>query len=393
MNNRTIFLIAFIYCLFAAYNMFADGYKVSEIIAIEKQRIIPIAKRYLLEIPVTITAFHCERSAGGIHDFYSEGDYWWPDPNNSDGPYIQRDGMTNPNNFTAHRKVLIRFSIHVATLTSAYKLTNDIKYAQKAIEHLLAWFVNPDTKMNPSLLYAQAIKGRVTGRGIGIIDTIHLIEIAQSIMILEKAGILKGNDLNAVKKWFRDYLEWMTTHQYGVDEMNAKNNHGTCWVMQAAEYAKLVEDSSKIEFCRRRFKEVLLPNQMEKDGSFPLELARTKPYNYSLFNLDAMATICQILSTNEDNLWNFTLPDGRNMKKAIDFMYPYILDKSIWPYRHDVMYFDEYPVRQPSLLFGGLAYNENKYIDLWKTLEADPSNEEVIRNLPIRHPILWINTD
>lgn len=393
MNSRIIFLIAFIYCLFSAYNMLAEDNIISEVIAIEKQRIMPIAERYLLEIPITITAFHCERSAGGIHDFYSEGDYWWPDPDNPDGPYIQIDGMTNPNNFTAHRKVLIRFSIHVATLTSAYKLTNDIKYAQKAIEHLLAWFVNPDTKMNPNLLYAQAIKGRVTGRGIGIIDTIHLIEIAQSIMILEKAGILKGNDLNAIKKWFRDYLEWMTTHQYGIDEMNAKNNHGTCWVMQAAEYAKLVGDSSKIEFCRKRFKEVLLPNQMEKDGSFPLELARTKPYNYSLFNLDAMATICQILSTNEDNLWNYTLPDGRNMKKAIDFMYPYILDKSIWPYRHDVMYFDEYPVRQPSLLFGGLAYNENKYIDLWKTLKADPSNEEVIRNLPIRYPILWINTD
>ncbi|AFN75548.1 hypothetical protein MROS_2318 [Melioribacter roseus P3M-2] len=393
MNNRTIFLIAFIYCLFAAYYMFAKDKIISEIIAIEKQRIIPIAERYLLEIPITITAFHCERSAGGTHDFYSEGDYWWPDPDNPDAPYIQRDGMTNPQNITAHRKVLIRFSLHVATLTSAYKLTNDIKYAQKAIEHLLAWFVNPDTKMNPNLLYAQAIKGRVTGRGIGIIDTIHLIEISQSIMILEKAGILKGNDLNAIKKWFRDYLEWLTTHQYGIDEMNAKNNHGTCWVMQAAVYAKLVGDSSKIEFCRKRFKEVLLPNQMDKDGSFPLELARTKPYNYSLFNLDAMTTICQILSTNQDNLWNFTLPDGRGIKKAIDFMYPYILDKSKWPYRHDVMYFDEYPVRQPSLLFGGLAYNEYKYIDLWKTLKADPSNEEVIRNLPIRHPILWINTD
>ncbi|MDP2037978.1 MAG: alginate lyase family protein, partial [Ignavibacteria bacterium] len=198
------------------------------------------------------------------------------------------------------------------------------------------------------------------------------------------------SELFTIKKWFKDFLDWLTTHRYGLDEMNAKNNHGTCWVMQVAAFSQLVGDEDKMEFCRKRFKEVLLPNQMAQDGSFPLELSRTKPYNYSLFNLDAMATICQILSTEKDNLWNYTLENGRNIKKGIEFMFPFIADKSKWTYKQDVMFFEYYPVRQPSLLFAGLDYNEVKFIDLWKTLNSDPNNEEIIRNFPIRQPILWI---
>lgn len=89
------------------------------------------------------------------------------------------------------------------------------------MNHVNAWFVNEDTKMNPSLLYAQAIKGIATGRGIGIIDTVHLIEVAQSLMKLEEKGAVSKKELAPVKEWFRDYLNWMKTHPYGVNEMNA----------------------------------------------------------------------------------------------------------------------------------------------------------------------------
>jgi len=29
----------------------------------------------------------------------------------------------------------------------------------------------------------------------------------------------------------------MTTHKYGFEEMNAENNHGTCWVATASPFA------------------------------------------------------------------------------------------------------------------------------------------------------------
>src|SRR5256885_1982248 len=73
---------------------------------IERPRILQKAARYLKENPITVTASHCERSAGGRHDFFSEGDYWWPDPKNPDGPYIQRDGMSNPDNFVKNRHAM-----------------------------------------------------------------------------------------------------------------------------------------------------------------------------------------------------------------------------------------------------------------------------------------------
>ncbi len=356
----------------------------------ERERILKNAGQFLKEQPVTITATHNPRSAGGAHDFSSEGDYWWPDPQNPDGPYVQRDGMTNPVNFVAHRQAMVRMSIQVGTLVSAYRLTGDPRYARHAIRHLRAWFVDEATRMNPSLLYAQAIKGRATGRGIGVIDTVHLVEPARAAQLLEQDGVLKDGALTGIKKWFADYLEWLTTHQYGLDEMKAANNHGSCWALQVAAFASFTGDRERVELCRRRFKEVLLPGQMAGDGSFPQELRRTKPYAYSIFNADALATLCWIASSPEDNLWEFTTADGKSMGRGVEYIYPFIKDKSRWPLRPDVMDWEQWPVRSPVLLFSGLALKRQDYLETWMTLAANPTDAEVLRNLPVRHPLLWV---
>jgi hypothetical protein len=182
----------------------------------------------------------------------------------------------------------------------------------------------------------------------------------------------------------------MTTHKYGTDERDAKNNHGTCWVLQVAEFARVAGRPALLDYCRNRFKTVLVPGQIAADGSFPEELRRTKPYGYCLFNLDALATICQALSTPADNLWTFKTPEGRGIENAVAFMAPFIADKKSWPYAHDVMHFDQWPVRQPSLLFAGLAYDNTRYVALWRTLSPDPTDDEIIRNYFIRQPLLWV---
>ncbi len=355
---------------------------------LEYERVVNAADTLLDKKPITVTAARSERSLGGLHDYYSEGDYWWPDPDNPDGPYIRRDGLSNPGNFDDHRLAMRRLSIHAATLTAAYLLTKDEKYAQKAIEHMEAWFVADATRMSPNLLYSQAIKGRVSGRGIGIIDTIHLMEVARSAQVLEREGALRGEKLEAIKSWFSDYVSWLTTHEYGISERDHPNNHGTWWTAQVAVFADFTGNDSIREFCREHFKNTLLPNQTAEDGSFPLELERTKPYNYALFNLDGMAMICHVLSTEGDDLWRHSV-DGKSIAKAMDFMFPYIKDKSTWPYPPDVQYFEFYPIRHISLLLAGKALNKPAYIEVWETLEADPKNEEVIRNNPIRQPLLW----
>ena len=357
----------------------------------DRSRILTAANKYLNEQPITITASRSPRSSGGLHDFFSEGDYWWPDPNNPGGPYIQRDGMSNPDNFVDHRRYLMRLSIQVPALTAAWKITKDTRYARKAATHLRAWFINEATRMNPSLEFAQAIHGRFTGRGTGIIDTIHLVEVAKAIQVLEASGALSEAELKQIKKWFSDYVVWMTTSKNGTDERDARNNHGTCWVMQVSAFADLIGDKTLLEYCRDRFKTVLVPNQIAVDGSFPEEKRRTKPYGYSLFNLDAMTTVCQILSTRNDNLWKFETRDGRGVARAVAYLYPYIKDKKSWPLKPDVMYDAEWPMRHISLLFAGRALNHRDYLELWQKLPADSNVEEVIRNFFIRQPVLWVD--
>lgn len=355
-----------------------------------RQATIQKANSFLTEKPVTVTAAHCERSAGGLNDFYSEGDYWWLDPQNPDAPYIQKDGQSNPDNFSAHRHAMVRFSDITATLISAWLLTREKKYADKAMEHLNAWFVNPATMMNPNMLYAQAIKGRFTGRSIGLIDAYHLVEVAQSVKMLADKGGISAEQAAKIKEWFSKFLSWMTTHEYGLKEMEAENNHGTCWVATAASFAMLVGNQSAIDLCTNRFKNVLLPNQMATDGSFPREIKRTKPYGYSLFNMDAFANVARILSTPANNLWEYTTSDGKSLKKGMEYIYPFIADKSKWPFAKDIYIWEEWPVRQSSLLFAGLAYNNENYINTYLKLTANPTDPEVIRNLPVRHPIIWI---
>jgi len=356
----------------------------AEVARLERPRVLSAAERYLREAPVTITAFPAPRSAGGPHDFSSDGDYWWPDPRSPDSPYVRRDGETNPHNFVAHRDAMRRLSQIVPALVAAYVLTRDERYARQAAAHLRAWFVDEGTRMNPSLLYAQAIHGRATGRGTGLIDTIHLVEVARAAWVLERMGY-DNPALPGATQWFRQYLDWLTTHAYGNDERTSGNNHAAAWALQVAEFAHLVGDTAQLSRMRRFFEDTLVAGQMTADGSFPRELARTKPYGYSLFQLDVMATLAWILDD-----WTFTTSDGRGMRRALAFMYPFIKAKRTWPKPPDVMYFGQWPVRHPALLFGGVALRESRYLDLWKTLDPDPTVDEVIRNYPIRQPLLWL---
>ncbi|NBW95832.1 MAG: alginate lyase, partial [Planctomycetia bacterium] len=177
----------------------------------------------------------------------------------------------------------------------------------------------------------------------------------------------------------------------GREEAAAKNNHAVAYFVQLAAFADLTGDEEILTDCRRQYRDVFVPNQMAPDGSFPLELKRTKPYGYSIFQLDQMATLCQILSRPGDDLWAFTLPDGRGIAKAVTWLHPYLDDKASWPLKPDVEHWEGWPARQPSLLFAGLALGDTRFLDLWKRLPPDPEDAEVRRNIPITQPVLWVD--
>jgi hypothetical protein len=357
--------------------------------AYELPRVVPLGEAALGVQPVTLTAVANPRSPGGPHDFSSEGDYWWPNPKNPDGPYVRRDGETNPANFLGHRRLMFAFARDFGALAAAYDLTRDERFAVGAVAQLRAWFVDPPTRMNPNLQYAQSIRGVSTGRATGLIDTVHLAEVALGIRVLQVSPAFDEPTQTAVKAWFRDYQRWLQTHPYGIEEGKAANNHGTCWALQVACFARLLDDRATIQDLRRRFKEVILPQQMAADGSFPLELARTKPYGYSLFNLDVMSALAVVLSYSREDLMAFKLEDGRSMVRGVEFMAPFIADKGAWRRPPDVLYWKEWPVRHHALLFGAWTAGREDWLELWRRLPADPAVEEVRRNLPIRFPTRW----
>jgi hypothetical protein len=361
-----------------------------DVASVDRERILRSANAALTLEPVTITKYRAKLSEGGPNDFYSNGDYWWPNPNTTNGlPYVQRDGQTNPENFVEHRRCVMALRDAVAALGAAYKIAGEDRYPEKASKLLHVFFLDPKTRMNPSLKYAQAIPGVSSGRGIGIIDTLHLIEVPLAVKAMSKSPEFSASDLAGVRQWFHDYAEWMTTSKNGNDEANAGNNHAVAFWLQVAAFSQLTEDSAKLAECRRRYKDVFVAKQMAEDGSFPAELRRTKPYGYSIFQLDNMASLCQLLSAPEDDLWKFESPDGRGIRKAMEFMYPYLADKSKWPRKPDIQAWDGWPAREPCLLFAGLAFGERKYIELWKKLPPDPADPEVRRNIAITQPVLW----
>jgi hypothetical protein len=357
---------------------------------VDRARILGAAQKFLADEPLTVTSAHSERSGGGLHDYFSEGDYWWPDPKNPGGPYIRRDGFSNPENFDKHRQVLMRLSVLAPTLAAAWLLTKDKKYSSHFVKHLRAWFVDDATKMNPNLEYAQAITGVTKGRGIGVIDTLQLVEVVRAVRVLEAERGISAADADAIRAWFAAYVNWMSTSKNGTDEEHEKNNHGTCWVLQMAEFSQLARRDDLRKLCVEKLKTEIVPNQIAKDGSLPLELARTKPYSYSLFDTDVMSGICQSLSTPDDDLWSFKGPNGVGVGDAVAFMEPYIADKSKWPFAKDVEHFEVMPSRRPSILFAGLALKRPEFVGVWKRMDASSTDEELIRNLPIRQPLLWV---
>jgi hypothetical protein len=285
-----------------------------------------LAEAALKAGPWSVTTTRPKDSDARPNDYYSEGPYWWPDPQNPGGPYIRKDGERNPARFVANRNDLGAMCSATLALGIGAWLLGDKRCAEHASRVLSTWFVDPKTRMNPNLEYGQAVRGHNTGRGIGIIDTVSLIHCAQGVLLLELAG---GYDAAPVRGWFADYLKWMTTSTKGLDEKKATNNHGTWWTAQAAAYATLTGDDANVQMAWKQYRDVLVPTQIEADGSCPKEEARTNSLGYSAMNLDAFAVICRIAQTHGVDLWSYKGPKG-NVQAAFRYLLPYVKAPDTW---------------------------------------------------------------
>ena len=273
--------------------------------------------------------------SGDKHDYLSLAPYWWPDPAKPNGlPYTRRDGEFNPsakNDDTD--SVRMAYMCHgIEKLSLAYYFTGERKYARKAAEAIRIWFLDPVTRMHPNLQYGQAIMGRVDGRGTGLIDTRNLWMVADAVPLIESSGALSADETGALKLWFSSFADWMRTSAQGQDEARADNNHGTYYDMQLAAYALFAGKPAQARSAVRNALELRIAAQVENDGSQPRELARTTPFHYSAFNLDAMTTLARYGEQVGVDVWH-ARETGRGLRNAINYMLPYAARPGAWPHR------------------------------------------------------------
>lgn len=274
--------------------------------------------------------------SGDIHDYISCAPYYWPDPANPTGPYIRRDGEVNKAVITPDKKNLGSLIYSVVQLSLAYKLTSDEKYAEKAVDNLRIWFLNPATRMNPNLNFGQTIYGRLggKGRGAGMIETYRFVELLDGVELLRNSVSLTEKDLTDLKKWFDAYLQWMMTSEVGNQEYNAKNNHGTSFDIQAIRYALFVGKEDIARKYLNDFPKNRIYAQIEPDGKQPAELVRTKALHYSVFNLIHLLDICSIAKTMNVDLFAMKSEDGRNIAGALEYLAQFAgKPQSSFPYK------------------------------------------------------------
>ena len=295
--------------------------------------------------------------SGDKHDYMSQAPYFWADPKSPNGlPYIRRDGERNPeiNKITDHRS-MDQMLASVETLALAYYFKGDEADATKAVQLLRAFFLDPATRMNPNLQFAQAIPGVNTGRGIGLIETRGLTRVVDAIGLLAGSRALTKTDQVGLEEWFARFLHWMLDSKNGRDEAAAKNNHGTYYDVQVVSFALFLgrREFAKETLMAARQKRIAL--QIEPDGRQPLELVRTRAWGYSVGNLDGLMLLARLGESVGVDLWNYKTADGRGIKRAFDYLVPFALGEK-WPYQQ----LGEWP---PEMLFPLLRRAAFEYRD------------------------------
>jgi hypothetical protein len=292
------------------------------------------ARQALQQKALSVTTKAVTPPSGDKHDYLSQAPYFWPDPKSPNGlPYIRRDGERNPelNKITDHQ-TLDQMGAAVRTLSLAFFFKGNEECAGKAATLLRAWFLDPATRMNPNLEYAQFIPGVNTGRGIGLIETRGLADVVDAIGLLEGSKSWTAADQRGLENWYGKFLQWMLESRNGREENAAKNNHGTYYDVQATTFALFLARNDLARQIVETAKQKRIALQIEPDGRQLLELERTKAWSYSNMNLNGLMWLARLAENVDVDLWNYQTKDGRGIRRALEYLSRFATGDQKWPY-------------------------------------------------------------
>jgi hypothetical protein len=290
------------------------------------------ARKALNVKPFSITEKSTLPPSGDKHDYLSLAPYAWPDPGKHNGlPYITRDGRINPERDSIPDHAYFSRIVDLAeTLGMAYFFTEDEVYAKHAALLLRAFFLDPETRMNPNLNFAQGVRGKEDGRPAGIVDTTAIARLVDGVGLLLDSKSLLMEDRKGLESWFGAYLSWLRESDLGRREGQAKNNHGTWYDVQVVSLALATGQTELaaevLQFSHKR----RIGRQIEPDGRQPEELQRTRSWHYSIYNLQAFVLLANLGDRAGVDLWRYQTPDGRSIRKAIDYLIPFALGEKPW---------------------------------------------------------------
>jgi hypothetical protein len=288
------------------------------------------ADQWLDKGPWAVTDKAAPAASGDIHDYLSRALYFWPTqpptPENPRGcPYRERDGVPNPEVYVGTDKLGgVSVLTAVPLLSLAWYYTRNPAYAEHAALLLRTWYVDPATRMNPNLNYAQGIVCRVDGRSIGIIDFAQFFTINLDAMAILDTGApgWSAADRAGMRGWNAAYLDWLVNSPFGKAELATTNNHGSFAAMQIAGLALALGDRDLALSMVRDKGRQLIDSQIKADGTQPLELSRTRTWHYSNYNLSALTRLATIGRHLGVNLWDYRGPDGQSLSAAVDYLLP-----------------------------------------------------------------------
>ncbi|MFE2098990.1 alginate lyase family protein [Streptomyces sp. NPDC059468] len=306
------------------------------------------ADAWLGQGPWTVVDKPRPAPGGDVHEYLSQAPYWWPTTTPTAGnpwgcPYVQRDGRRNPEvDSGTDRQDVEKVFDSAYELSLAWYYTGRRSYAEKAGQILRTWFLAPATRMNPDLDHAQFIPCKYDGRAIGIIDfsqSYTSVLDAQAILATGAPGWSAG-DRTAMGKWNTDFLGWLKNSDFGRQEGAAANNHGTFYDMQLAALAYATGDTDLARRTVLDARAKRIAPQIAADGGQPQELARTRSWHYSVFDLVAYTRLAAIGRHVGVNLWSYRGPDGQSLFKAVDYLLPAATGAAAWP--HPELEFSRY---------------------------------------------------